>query len=158
MSVLHPTEGEYIQHHLEHWQLNLQNWTFTHGQSGFWVLNFDTFLVSILCGLLFISLFWVTARRVVVGVPGKLQNAVEMLLEYLDGIVQDTFRGKSKLIGPLGLTIFVWVFIMNFMDLLPVDLFPAIASLFGVHDFRAVPTDDPYLTFALSITVFLLII
>jgi len=158
MSVLHPTEGEYIQHHLEHWQLNLQNWTFTHGQSGFWVLNFDTFLISILCGLLFISLFWVAARRAVVGVPGKLQNAVEMLLEYLDGIVQDTFRGTSKLIGPLGLTIFVWVFIMNFMDLIPVDLFPAIASLFGVHDFRAVPTDDPYLTFALSITVFLLII
>ncbi|MGD9108923.1 MAG: F0F1 ATP synthase subunit A [Gammaproteobacteria bacterium] len=158
MNVLHPTEGEYIQHHLVHWQLNLQNWKLVYDQSGFWVLNLDTFVVSILCGLLFVGLFWFVARSAVVGVPGKLQNAIEFLLEYINGIVQDTFRGKSKLIGPLALTIFVWVFIMNFMDLIPVDLFPAITSLFGVNDFRAVPTDDPYLTFALSITVFLLII
>jgi len=156
--MLHLTEGEYIQHHLEHWQLNLQNLTLTHGQSGFWFLNLDTLIVSILCGLFFIVLFGAVARRAVVGVPGKLQGAIEMLLEYLDNIVQDTFKGKSKLIGPLALTIFVWVFIMNFMDLLPVDLFTAITSLFGVHDFRAVPTDDPYMTFALSITVFLLIV
>jgi len=158
MSVLYPTEGEYIQHHLEHWQLNLQNFTLTHGQTGFWFLNLDTFIVSILCGLLFVILFGVVACRAVVGVPGKLQAAIEMILEYLNNIVQETFKAESKLIGPLALTIFVWVFIMNFMDLLPVDLFPAITSLFGVHDFRAVPTDDPYMTFALSITVFLLIV
>jgi F-type H+-transporting ATPase subunit a len=158
MSTLHPTEGEYIQHHLEHFQLNLKTWTFTHGQSGFWILNFDTFIVSVMLGLLFLYVFWKVAHNAVVGVPGKLQNAIEMFLEYIQESINETFQGSSKLIGPLALTIFIWIFLMNFMDLIPVDLLPEVLSLFGINDFRAVPTDDPYLTFALSIVVFFLII
>lgn len=158
MSVLHPTEGEYIQHHLEHLQLNVQTWTITHGQTGFWLLNLDTLILSIVLGLLFLFVFWWAARSAVSGVPGKLQNGIEMILEFVQNSVKESFQGKSELIGPLALTIFIWVFLMNFMDLLPVDLFPKVLSWFGVNDFRAVPTDDPYLTFALSITVFLLMI
>jgi len=91
-------------------------------------------------------------------VPGKVQNFVEILIEFVDKTVRESFHGRSMLIAPLALTIFVWIFLMNFMDLLPVDLLPAILSLFGVHYFRSVPTADPNATFGMSLSVFFLII
>ncbi|MBN1684374.1 MAG: F0F1 ATP synthase subunit A [Gammaproteobacteria bacterium] len=156
MSFWHPTEGQYIQDHLMHYQLNLH--TMTIGNGGFWTLNLDTLAVSIIVGVVFLSLFWLAARRVTSGVPGKWQNFVEYLVEFVQGLVNSSFTGKTTLVGPLALTIFVWVFLLNFMDLVPVDVMPAVLSFFGIHDFRGVPTDDTNLTFAMSITVFLLMI
>ncbi len=148
--------GDYIQHHLQQLSFNLNNLSM-HKQ-GFWTLHLDTLGVSIVLGTLFLWVFRRVARRAVPGVPGRLQNLVEILVEFVQGLVKESFHGRSQLIAPLALTIFVWVFLMNFMDLLPVDLLPRIASLLGLHYFRAVPTADLNMTFALGITVFLLII
>ncbi len=121
-------------------------------------LHVDTLGVSIVLGLIVFGLFFIAARHATEGVPGKLQNLVEMMVDFVQGFVKESFHGRSQLIAPLALTIFIWVFLMNFMDLIPVDLLPRIASLFGAKHFRAVPTADPNMTFALSITVFALII
>ena len=150
------TTGEYIQHHLFNLTYNLSN--APAGEQGFWSLHLDTLGVSIVLGLVFLTLFWLVARKATAGVPGRMQSFIEMLVEFVQGLVKESFHGRSQLIAPLALTIFVWVFLMNFMDLLPVDLLPRIAHAFGYNYFRAVPTADPNLTFALSITVFLLII
>lgn len=157
MSTENPKNAAaYVQHHLEHLPLNLHNFTLTNG--GFWTLNLDTMIVSITLGIIFLYLFHLVARKIVVGVPSKLQNFVEMMVEFVGKTVKESFHGKSKLIAPLALTIFIWIFLMNFMDLLPVDLLPRILSLFGVPYFRSVPTADPNATFGMSISVFLLII
>jgi F-type H+-transporting ATPase subunit a len=156
MSLLHPTEGEYIQHHLDHLQLNLH--TFKIGNGGFWTLNLDTLILSTLVGIIFSVVFWVVARKASSTKLSRLQNAVEMVLEFIQNLVKDVFYGKSALIGPLALTIFVWVVLMNALDLIPVDLIPNFLALFGIVDFRCVPTDDPNVTFALSFSVFFLII
>jgi F-type H+-transporting ATPase subunit a len=151
------TPANYVQHHLEHLSFNLKTWSFS-GQGSFWNLNLDTFLLSTVLGVGFLFLFrWVaiTARS---EVPGKIQNFVEILVEFVDKTVKESFHGVSQLIAPLALTIFVWVFLMNFMDLLPVDLLPTLLSLFGVDHFRSVPTADPNATFGMSIAVFMLII
>lgn len=153
----HPiTTEEYVQHHLKHLQLNLH--TFKIGSGGFWTLNLDTMIVSIILGLIFLTLFRYVAKRVVEGVPGRLQNFVEMIVEFVDKTVKESFHGKSELIAPLSLTIFVWVFLMNFMDLLPVDFLPRALALTGVPNFKNVPTADPMTTFAMSITVLILIL
>jgi len=150
------TTGEYIHHHLTNLQLNLK--TFHLGYGGFWTLNLDTFLVSFILGLVFFIPFWLAARKATTGVPGKWQCFVEWIVEYVDTTTKEILPHKSSLIAPMGLTIFVWVFLMNFMDLLPVDLIPHTMTLLGVPYFRVVPTADPFMTFAMSITVFLLII
>jgi F-type H+-transporting ATPase subunit a len=150
------TSGEYVQSHLNYLQLNLHN--FHIGNGGFWTLNLDTLAISILTGLFFLLVFRSVAKKATSGVPSKLQNVIEMVFEFVQGMVRDTYHGKSAMVAPLALTIFVWVWLMNFMDLIPVDLLPKILSLFGVNDFRPVPTDDLNLTFGLSISVFFLII
>lgn len=150
------TSAEYIQQHLHYMMLNLHNFTFTDG--GFWTLNLDTLTISILIGIGFLILFRYAAKRVVTGTPGKLQNLVEILVEFVSNLTKESYLGDDKLIGPLALTIFVWVFLLNFMDLLPADLIPKLLSLVNVPYVRDVPTDDPNLTFAMSITVFILII
>jgi F-type H+-transporting ATPase subunit a len=114
-------------------------------------------------GLLFIGLFWFVARRATVGVPGKLQNAIEWVVEFIDNQVHDSFHGHSKLVAPLALTIFCWIFLFNLMDLLPVDLVPWIASLVtgttymaGSPALRIVPSTDLNATIALALSVFFL--
>ena len=124
---------------------------------GFWTLNLDTLFFSVLLGALALLFLYMGARRVTTGIPGKLQNFSEMMLVFADNQVKDCFHGKNNVIGPLALTIFIWVFLMNFMDIVPVDILPAIAQLFGVHYLKVVPTNDLNLTFGLSISVFLLI-
>lgn len=158
MNVESPaTASQYIQHHLTNLQLNLKTLSIGKG-GGFWTLNLDTLFISILLGTIFIYLFRKVARHATVGVPGRLQNLVEVVLEFVNTQVKDSFHGRSALIAPLALTIFVWVFLMNAMDLLPVDLLPKIASLIGIPYLRVVPTNDLSATFALSISVFLLLI
>jgi len=150
------SQGDYIQHHLTHLQLNLHNFTFSDG--GFWTLNIDTLSVSILMGALFLWMFRSVAKRATFRTPGKLQAFVEMVIEFVQQIVKDSFHGKSVFIAPLALTIFVWVFLMNAIDLLPVDLLSRIAQLFGFDDFAPLATDDTNMTFALSISVFILVV
>lgn len=140
--------AEYINHHLSHLSIG----------SGFWTLHLDTLAISWIIGVSFLLVFYITARRATPGVPSKLQNFVEMMLDMVSKQVTDTYHGKSKLIAPLSLTIFMWVFLMNAMDLLPVDLLPRLAHLVGIKYLRAVPTADPNLTLGMSLSVFLLII
>ncbi|PCI37736.1 MAG: F0F1 ATP synthase subunit A [Thiotrichales bacterium] len=147
------TVQTYIRHHLH----NL-NMSFNGTSGGFWNLNVDTLIVSSLLGCLFIGVFGIVARRVTSGVPGRLQNLVEMLILFVDRQVKETFHGKSNFIAPLALTIFIWVFLMNTMDLLPVDLLPLLAHHAGVPHLRVVPTADLNMTIAMGATVFLLIL
>lgn len=150
--------AQYIQHHLGHAQLDLRTMTLSSDNSGFWVINVDTMGMSIGLGLFFLILFRFIAKRVVVGVPGGLQNFAEMILDFVQRLVTETFHRPPAMIGPLALTVFIWVFLMNFIDLLPVDLLPSLFSLLGFEHFRAVPTADVNLTFGLSLSVFFLLI
>jgi F-type H+-transporting ATPase subunit a len=108
--------------------------------------------------LVFFGVFFFAARRATSGVPGKFQCVIEMLLEQVDTQVRDTFQGTSKLIAPLALTIFCWVFLFNFMDLVPVDLLPNVAHGVGLGHLKDVPSTDLNIVFGLSLTVFVLII
>lgn len=140
---------EYIVHHL----------TFLVVGEGFWTFHLDTIGFSVLLGGLFFGLFYYAARRATDGVPLGLLNFVEIMVEFVDKQVKDSFHGKNELIAPLALTIFCWVFLWNFMDIVPVDLLPWIFdTFFGVHYLRVVPSADINATFGLSVTVFLLIL
>jgi F-type H+-transporting ATPase subunit a len=145
------TASDYIRHHLSHVETG----------SGFWTFHLDTLLVSWIIGVLFLLVFYYSAKRVTSGYPDKLQNFVELILDFVGSQVSDTYHGKSKLVVPLALTVFVWVFLMNLMDLVPVDLLPWIGGIVGSHflaDLKIVPTTDPNLTLGMSISVFVLII
>jgi len=151
MSVEAPSANEYIGHHL-------QNLTVKVGDTPFWTLNIDTLVVSGLIGFIVFGLLWYAAHRGTAGVPGKLQAFAEIVLEMVERQVNDTFHADSKLIAPLAITIFLWVFCMNAIDLIPVDFIPHLLALFGVEHFKPVPTTDANATFAMSLTVFLLIL
>lgn len=155
MSGATMTSGEYIRHHLVHLSLNLDNCQY---EGGFLAsLHMDTLLVSLVLGLGFCFLFRYYAVRAVSGVPCRWQNFIEIMVEWVENIVSEAFHGKNRLIAPLGLTIFIWTFLMNAMDLIPVDLLPKIAQWMGYKHFRPVPTADLNATFAMSIPVFLLV-
>ncbi|MBN2700861.1 MAG: F0F1 ATP synthase subunit A [Methylothermaceae bacterium] len=139
---------EYIIHHL----------TPLKAGDGFWTLHLDTLFFSGVLGLVFVLTFKYAAERAVSGVPGPIQNFAEMLVEFVDTQVKDTFHGRNELIAPMALTIFCWVFLMNLMDLIPVDLLPTIAALEGTPYLRVVPSTDLNATFAMSVSVFCLII
>ncbi len=150
------TPAQYIQHHLEHLTLNLKTFTLDN-EGGFWSLNLDTLIVSAVIGLLvFGGLRFIAVRMT--EIPGKMQNLVEFILDFVNGAVHEIFHHKSTFIPSLALTIFLWVFFMNAMDLLPVDLLPRLLGSFGVPYFKAVPTADPNATFAMSFSVFALVI
>lgn len=144
---------QYIQHHLT----NL-TWSADKAQGGFFTLNLDTLFFSIVLGAIFLFIFRMIAKRATAGVPGKLQSFIEIVFNFVDNLVKETFHGKSKLIAPLALTIFVWVLLMNIMDLIPVDLLPSLGRAIDVPYLRVVPTTDLNLTFGMSITVFLLVL
>ena len=179
--------SEYIQHHLTNLQFNLKDLVgskpaaaqpmgppkptetvastsenpgqlMMEDNGGFWTLNLDTLLISVALGAAALLLFRKVAKSMTSGVPGKLQNFVEVIFEFVDTQVKDTFHGRSALIAPLALTIFTWVFLMNLMDLIPVDVLPRLAGAAGIHHLRVVPTTDLTATFGMSITVFLLIL
>ena len=147
----------YIKHHLTYLTFNVSEMKLG-ATGGFWTINLDTLFFSLLVGGFISALMYFGARKVTTGVPGPLQNFAEIMLQFADSQVKDCFHGKSNLIGPLALTIFLWVFLMNFMDIIPVDVLPLAAKTLGVHNLKVVPTNDLNLTFALSLTVFTLII
>ncbi len=125
---------------------------------GFWTINLDTIFFSLLAGTIALGLLVLGSRRVSTGVPGKWQNFAEWMLDFADSQVKDCFHGRNALIGPLALTIFVWVFVMNFMDIVPVDVLPAVANALGFTHLKVVPTNDLNMTFGMSLAVFGLII
>lgn len=146
----------YIKHHLTYLTYNVKTMSLD-PSGGFWTLNLDTLFFSIFLGAVVLLLMYIGARRVSTGIPGKLQNFAEMMLMFADNQVKDCFHGKNNVIGPLALTIFLWVFLMNFMDIVPVDAIPMLGQLVGIHYLKVVPTNDLNLTFALSLSVFFLI-
>ena len=161
------TTAQYIEHHLTNltYGMNPQTgqWEFAHSAEeaaamGFWSINVDSMAWSIGLGLLFLMVFRKAATGASSGVPGGLQNAVEMIVETLEDQVLSVFNHKNALIAPLALTIFVWVFLMNLMDLLPVDWLPELAVLAGVSHMKIVPSTDPNITMALALSVFALVI
>lgn len=160
MSGAEKTTGEYIQHHLQNLQVCRIDgeWVWNECAGNFWTINVDSMFFSVLLGVLFLTVFRSVAKRATSGVPGRLQAAVESLVEFVDTSVKDTFHGENKLLAPLGLTIFVWVFLMNLMDLVPVDWIPGLAHAIGIPYLKVVPTTDVNITFAMSISVFILIL
>jgi F-type H+-transporting ATPase subunit a len=144
---------DYILHH----QKNLVNEP-ARGIVDFSVINYDTVFFSVLLALVFFGLFWMVARRATTGVPGQVQNFIEVIVSFVDDQVRDTFHGASRLVAPLALTIFCWIFLFNFMDLIPVDLLPLVARGVGLEHLKVVPSTDLNATFAMSLTVFALII
>jgi F-type H+-transporting ATPase subunit a len=149
----HATAGpanstEYIAHHLTHLKVG----------EGFWSLHVDTIFMSVLLGLVTLAIFYSVARKPTVGVPGKWQTFVEMVIEGVDSTVKEVFHLDRSFLAPLALTIFVWVLLMNTMDLLPLDLPGKVAGLFGIHFWRVVPTADANTTFAMSLTVLLVVL
>jgi len=147
------TANEYILHHLTF----LSNKE-PKGIVDISVIHLDTVFYSAVLAILFGGAFYFAARTAKAGVPGKFQNFVELLVETVDAQVKDTFHGTNKLLAPLALTIFCWVFLFNAMDLLPVDLLPWAAHHAGIEHLKVVPSTDLNTTFAMSLTVFVLII
>jgi F-type H+-transporting ATPase subunit a len=160
------TSSEYIQHHLHYLTLGkLPNgeWAIAHTpeqlkQMGFWTFNLDSLGVGVVLAILLGWLFLHAARKASTGVPSGMVNFVEWIIEFIDGSVKGSFTHHNTLVAPLSLTIFTWVFMMNFMDLLPVDWLPGVAKLIGVPYLRIVPSADPNVTFGMAFSVFFLML
>ena len=174
------TSSEYIKHHLQNLTFGkfpegherAGEWGLAHNsleakEMGFWAIHLDTMFWSIILGVLFLYLFRKVARNATSGVPGGGQNFVEWIVEFVDGTVKGAFTGRNPMVAPMALTIFIWVFLINFMDLIPVDWLPQVATLIGVHVFgmdphhvyfKVVPSTDPNATFGMALPVFALMI
>src|SRR5690242_3455497 len=148
------TPSEYIQHHLTFMTKPLGG--DEHG-GGFWVLNVDSIIVSILLGLVGIGFIWWVVRGATSGVPNKRQAFVELLIDFVDEQAKGIFHhgDRNRFVAPLALTVFVWVVLMNAMDFLPVDWVLGALGYAGLHEWRLVPTADVNTTFALSLSVWL---
>jgi F-type H+-transporting ATPase subunit a len=160
------TQSEYIRHHLQNLTFGQHadgSWGLAHSaeeaqQMGFWAFHVDTLFWALVLGVLFFGLFRNVAKKANSGVPTRFQSAIEFLVEFVDTSVRESFHGTSKFIAPLALTLFVWIFFMNFMDLIPVDWLPWVATSAGIHYQKVVPTTDVNATMGMSITVFVLIL
>lgn len=184
------TSSAYIKHHLQNLTFGKlpagtvrevdgqtivfqeDTWTFAHSAAeakamGFWAIHVDSMFWSVLLGVVFLWFFRRVARQVTTGVPGLAQNFAEWICEFVDNNVRGSFAGRNDLVAPLAITIFGWVFLLNLMDLLPIDWLPFLAgqlgqALFGMDPhhvfFKVVPTTDPNITFGLSLAVFVLML
>jgi F-type H+-transporting ATPase subunit a len=138
-------------------------WVMAHGGDeatamGFNAIHIDSMMWSIGLGIVFCWLFRGVAKKAESGVPSGMVNVLEMVVEFVDNTVRDTFHGHNKMIAPLALTVFVWVFLMNLMDLIPVDLIPTLLGLAGVHFQKIVPSTDPNITMGMALGVFILML
>ncbi|WP_149194314.1 F0F1 ATP synthase subunit A [Luteimonas suaedae] len=149
LRVAGDSPSEYVTHHLQHWQVSI-------GEGAFWTLNVDSLLVSLVIGILAMGTFWLMGRRATAGVPSKFQAFIEIVVTFIDTQVKDVFHGNRRFVAPVALTIFVWVFLMNALKMIPVDLFPGVAAAAGQEYFRAVPTTDLNITAAMAVMVLLL--
>ncbi len=168
------TASSYIKHHLQNLAYGQHpdgSWGFAHSaeeakEMGFWAFHVDSLGWSVVLALIFYFLFRGVAKAPTTGVPHGFQNFAEMMVEFIDTSVRGSFSAKNDLVAPLSLTIFAWVFLMNFMDLIPVDWLPMlaqwVASLFGADPhhvfFKVVPTTDPNVTFGMALGVFWLML
>ncbi len=160
------TSSEYIKHHLQNLtfgHLPDGSWGLAHTaeqakEMGFWAINVDTLGMSIFLGLIFLFLFRSVAKKATNGVPTGVQNFVEWVVEFIDTSVRGSFSGKNDIVAPLALTIFVWILLMNLMDLLPVDWVPRLAHQLGLPFFRVVSSTDPNATFGIALSVFFLVL
>ena len=155
----------YVRHNTDGTETELTEatWTMAHTKQeaadmGFAAVHVDSLGWSFGLGALLMFLFWRAAKKASTGVPTGFQNFVEMMVEFIDNTVKEAFHGRNPLIAPLSLTIFTWVFMMNFMDLIPVDVLPSIFGAFGVHYMKVVPSTDVNITFGMSLTVFAMMI
>jgi len=145
------TPSEYIAHHLSNLKISV-------GQGDFWTINVDSLIMSVIVGVIGLGVFWIAAQRVTSGVPGRFQGCIEWMLEFVDSTVKDVFPGDRSFLAPLALTIFVLVFMMNLMDLIPIDFVALLMHAIGVEHWKSVPSTDLNVTFAMSFTVFAMII
>jgi F-type H+-transporting ATPase subunit a len=160
------TQSEYIRHHLQNLTFGQHSdgsWGLAHSPEeaqamGFWAFNVDTLFWAVVLGAAFYFLFRNVAKKANSGVPTRFQAAIEFIVEFVDNSVRESFHGSSKFIAPLALTLFVWIFFMNFMDLIPVDWLPWVASSAGIPYQKVVPTTDVNATMGMALTVFVLII
>ena len=151
----HDSSG-YILHHLTNLKLDLHTMSVNPEATGFWVLHLDSVIFSLVLAAIFIVMFRTAARKATSGVPGKWQNFIELCVEFVDSQVKDAFHHQSKFVAPMALLVGFWVFMMNFMDMLPVDLLPQVAGAAGVDHLRTVPSTDPNVALGMSLTVFLI--
>jgi len=160
------TSSEYIAHHLTNLTYGkhpVNGWSFAESgqqvaEMGFMSINVDSMVWSVGLGAFFIWLFSRVGRTATTGVPSGVQNFIEMIIEFVDENVKSMFHHKSAVIAPMALTIFVWVFLMNLMDLVPVDWIPHLAGMMGIHFMKIVPSTDLNLTMGISFSVFFLIV
>lgn len=166
---LYESATEYVRHHLGFLVFGQKedgSWGIAESQTeaadmGFWAIHVDSMIMSVLLGVLFVGLFAFVSRRATSGVPGPLQNAVEYIVEMVQTNIRNTFYYKNDVLGPLALTIFCWIFLMNLMDLVPVDWIPLLAQTVAGDShlyFKAVPTTDLNITLGFSLSVFFLMI
>ena len=165
MSAEGKTTSEYIQHHLQNLTCSLQDGHFHCAHTaeeakamGFWAINVDTLLVSLLLGLAFLFLFGRVAKTINTDTPSGMQNFVEWVVEFIDGSVRGSFTGRNAMVAPLALSIFAWIFMMNLMDLVPIDYIALITEPMGIGHFKLVPTTDPNATIGMAVGVFLLVL
>lgn len=160
------TTTSYIQHHLQNLTFGMHpehGLGIAHGaqeakQMGFWAIHVDTMFWSIALGALFLWSFAKAAKTATSGVPGNWQNFVEWIIEFIDDTVRGTFSAKNDMVAPLGLTLFVWILMMNLMDLIPVDWIPLVAAMIGIPYMKVVPTTDPNATMGMALAVFALML
>ncbi len=160
------TSSEYIKHHLQNLTFGKHadgHWGLAHNaeeakEMGFWAIHLDSMFWSFILGALFVWVFKRAADRATAGEPSKLVNFVEWIIDFIDENVRSSFTGKNDLVAPLALTLFCWIFLMNLMDLVPVDLIPMGLAALGIHYQKVVPTTDPNVTFGMAIGVFILMI
>jgi F-type H+-transporting ATPase subunit a len=145
------TPGSYIGHHLAFLEHPV-------GKGAFWTLNLDSILTSLVLGIVGIGFVWWVVRGATSGVPNKRQAFVELLCDFVDRQARDVFHGDRRFIAPTALTVGLWVLLMNAMDFLPVDIMAWFTHPFAPHGFRIVPTADVNTTFALALSVWLLMI
>ncbi len=160
------TASGYIKHHLTNLTYGQHadgHWGFAHSaaeasEMGFWAIHVDTMFWSILLGGLLMFIFSRAAKSATAGTPNGLVNFAEWVIDFVDDNVKSTFHGNTPIVAPMVLTIFIWVLAMNLMDLVPVDWIPHLATMFGIHFMKVVPTTDPNATMGMSLTVFFLVL
>lgn len=148
---------EYIKHHLTNLCVGDCD-PVTHEAAGFWAWHADTIFFSVFLALVIVLLAWRIGRTATADAPSGMLNMAEALVEFVNKQISEVFTRHNPLIGPMALTVFTWVLLMNSMDLVPVDLLPELGKLIGVEYLKVVPTTDVNATFALSLSVFALII
>jgi len=160
------TSAEYISHHLQNLTFGQHpdgSWGIAHGieeakEMGFWALHLDTLGFSIGLGVLFLYIFHRAAKQATVDTPSGLQNFAEWVVEFIEDTVKGSFSGRNPLIAPLAFTIFIWILLMNIMDLIAIDFLPHLAQMIGIPYLRVVPTADPNATLGMAFGVFFLIL